>query len=78
MAGAAGVPVRKEAGVRRAWPAGAQRLPLHDSCPRWQGQPDDWLASMEETADQTERRRSAWPCSKLLDLLSPDLTRIGR
>jgi hypothetical protein len=51
--------------------------PLHESCPRWRGQPDDRLASMEETADQTERRRSTWPCSRLLELLSPDLTRIG-
>jgi hypothetical protein len=51
--------------------------PLHHDCPRWQGQPDDWLASMEETAEDTERRRSTWPCTKLLDLLSPDLTRIG-
>ena len=51
--------------------------PLYDRCPRWGGQPDDWLASMEETAEQTERRRSAWPCSRLLELLSPELTRIG-
>jgi hypothetical protein len=51
--------------------------PLHDQCPRWHGQPDDWLASMEETTEQTERRRSSWPCSRVLDLLSPDLTRIG-
>jgi hypothetical protein len=51
--------------------------PLQESCPRWSGQPDDRLASMEETAEQTERRRSTWPCSRLLDLLSPDLTRIG-
>jgi hypothetical protein len=51
--------------------------PLHAGCPRWRGQPDDWLASMEESAEQTERRRSAWPCSRLLDLLSPELTRIG-
>lgn len=51
--------------------------PLQDTCPRWQGQPDDQLASMEESAEQTELRRSTWPCSRLLDLLSPDLTRIG-
>ena len=51
--------------------------PLYTNCPRWQGQPDDWLVSMEESARETERRRSAWPCSRLLDLLSPDLTRIG-
>jgi len=51
--------------------------PLHESCPRWRGQPDDRLASMEETAEQTEPRRSTWPRSRLLELLSPDLTRIG-
>ena len=51
--------------------------PLYDGCPRWRGQPDDRLASMEETAAETERRRSTWPCSRLLELLSPDLTRIG-
>ncbi len=51
--------------------------PLYNSCPRWRGQPDDRLASMEETTAETERRRSSWPCSRLLDLLSPDLTRIG-
>jgi hypothetical protein len=51
--------------------------PLQEGCPRWHGQPDDLIASMEETAEQTERRRSTWPCSRLLDLLSPDLTKIG-
>jgi hypothetical protein len=51
--------------------------PLHEICPRWAGQPDDRLASMEETAEQTDRRRATWPCSRLLELLSPDLTRIG-
>jgi hypothetical protein len=51
--------------------------PMHDRCPRWRGQPDDWLASLEETAEQTERRRAGWPCSRLLELLAPNLTRIG-
>jgi len=51
--------------------------PLHEGCPRWRGQPDDRLAIMDETTEQTERRRSTWPCSRLLELLSPDLTRIG-
>jgi len=50
--------------------------PLHDQCPRWGG-PDDYLAVMEETPEQTERRRSAWPCSRVMELLSPDLKRIG-
>lgn len=51
--------------------------PLYDACPRWRGQPDDRPASMEETTAETERRRASWPCSRLLELLSPDLTRIG-
>lgn len=51
--------------------------PLHADCPRWRGQPDDWLASLDETAEQTERRRSVWPCSRLLDVLSPEVRRIG-
>jgi hypothetical protein len=50
--------------------------PLYDQCPRWDG-PDDYLAVMEETPDKTERRRSAWPCSRIMELLSPDLKRIG-
>jgi hypothetical protein len=50
--------------------------PLYDKCPRWDG-PDDYLAVMEETPEQTERRRGAWPCSGLADLLSPELRRIG-
>jgi hypothetical protein len=60
----------------RGRPARSQ-CPLRQNCPRWRGQPDDWLARMEETAEQTERRRSAWPCSRLLELLSPELGRIG-
>lgn len=51
--------------------------PLHDSCPRWRGQPDDWAASLDETIAATDLRRGSWPCSRLLELLSPDLTRIG-
>jgi hypothetical protein len=41
------------------------------------GQPDDRLATLTETMAETERRQAAWPCSALLDLLTPDLTRIG-
>jgi hypothetical protein len=52
------------------------RCPLYSECPRWHG-PDDYLAVMEETAEETERRRAAWPCSRLADLLSPELRRIG-
>jgi hypothetical protein len=51
--------------------------PLAGSCPRWEGQPDDWSSSLEETSGETERRRASWPCSRLLELLSPELTRIG-
>jgi hypothetical protein len=51
--------------------------PLHDACPRWHGQPDDWAAMLEEPGAETDRRRAAWPCSRLLDLLSPELTQIG-
>jgi hypothetical protein len=50
--------------------------PLHAKCPRWGG-PDDYLAVMEETPEQTEARRAAWPCSRLADLLSPELRNIG-
>jgi len=67
---------RRPACAPRSRPARSE-CPLHDRCPRWRGQPDDWLAALEETAEDTERRRSSWPCSRLLDLLSPDLTRIG-
>lgn len=51
--------------------------PLYDRCPRWRGQPDDRAAILAETAGETERRRATWPCSRLLDLLAPDLTRLG-
>ena len=50
--------------------------PLHGECPRWSG-PDDYLAVMDETPEQTERRRAAWPCGRLADLLSPELRSIG-
>jgi hypothetical protein len=32
---------------------------------------------MDETLEQTETRRAAWPCTRLADLLSPELKRIG-
>jgi hypothetical protein len=51
--------------------------PLYARCPRW-AQPDDYVAAMEETLEQTEQRRAAWPCSRLARLLSPDLDHIGR
>jgi hypothetical protein len=51
--------------------------PLFDACPRWRGQPDDHTAALTETAEQTERRRAGWPCTRLLDLLGPTTRRIG-
>ena len=50
--------------------------PLYRGCPRWSG-PDDYLVVMDEPPEQTERRRSTWPCTRLADLLSPDLEHIG-
>jgi len=50
--------------------------PLYHLCPRWDG-PDDYYSVMEETPEQTEQRRSAWPCSRLAGLLSPELRHIG-
>ena len=50
--------------------------PLHHGCPRWDG-PEDYYAVMEETEEQTERRRSAWPCTRIAGLLSPDLRHLG-
>lgn len=51
--------------------------PLYQECPRWSG-PDDYTAALEETVEATERRRAAWPCSRLLDLLGPQTHTIGR
>src|SRR6266536_1167522 len=53
------------------------QCPLVDRCPSWRG-PDDRLLSLEETIEETERRRTAWPCSRLLDLLGPETRRISR
>jgi hypothetical protein len=50
--------------------------PLYHGCSRWT-EPDDELLSFEETLDQTDARRAAWPCSRLLDLLAPGVSRIG-
>jgi hypothetical protein len=49
---------------------------MHARCPRWDG-PDDFLAAMDETHEETERRRAGWPCTRLLGLLSPELGHIG-
>lgn len=50
--------------------------PLFERCPRWT-QPDDRDLTLYETFDETERRRAEWPCSRVLDLLGPDLRSIG-
>jgi hypothetical protein len=55
----------------------ASPCPLHERCPRWHGQPDDHAACLTETLAETERRQATWPCSTLLDLLSPDLSMLG-
>jgi hypothetical protein len=44
--------------------------PLFGQCSRWTG-PDDFLLSLEEDTEATERRRASWPCSRLLGLLGP-------
>lgn len=50
--------------------------PLYAGCGRW-NEPDDYRLSLEETLEQTERRRARWPCGRLLELLGPDTSRIG-
>ena len=55
----------------------ASDCPLYQGCPRWHGQPDDRQASLTETVAQTEARRVTWPCSAVLDVLTPDVSRIG-
>lgn len=50
--------------------------PLYASCDRWAG-PDDERLSLDESIEETEARRAAWPCSRLLDGLSPGVSRIG-
>lgn len=64
-------------GCRPRGPAAHSDCPLYDRCPRWFG-PDDFEASLEESFDEIERRRAAWPCSRVLDLLGPETRRIGR
>jgi hypothetical protein len=57
--------------------SGRSDCPLFEGCPRWNGQPDDRTAILAETAEQTEHRQSSWPCSRLLGVLDPTVTRIG-
>jgi hypothetical protein len=51
--------------------------PLQSSCPRWPTGVDDREAIFEETLEQTEVRRAAWPCSRILDALEPGVNRIS-
>jgi hypothetical protein len=51
--------------------------PLQRTCPRWRESLDDRQAIFEETLEQTEARRAAWPCTRLLDLLAPGVSRIS-
>jgi hypothetical protein len=51
--------------------------PFQEDCSRWRGEPDDHLAILDETLEQTEARQASWPCSRLLDLLTPEVTRIS-
>jgi hypothetical protein len=51
--------------------------PLFNECPRWE-QGDDRLLSLDENVEDTEQRRALWPCSRLLDLLDPDVNWFGR
>jgi len=50
--------------------------PLFSACPRWQER-DDLELSFQEDFEQTERRRAAWPCSRLLDLLDTEIDWVG-
>jgi hypothetical protein len=50
---------------------------LFAACPRWE-QADDQELSASEDFEATERRRASWPCSRLLDLLDPQVDWIGR
>lgn len=51
--------------------------PIEGNCPRWRAGVDDREAIFTETLDQTEARRAAWPCSRILNLLGPGVTRIS-
>jgi hypothetical protein len=51
--------------------------PFYRVCQRWRGQVDDRIAIMDETLGQIEAWRSAWPCTRILNLLTPEVTRIS-
>lgn len=72
--------LRFRSGPRAACaPAGRSlrsECPLYSGCPRWQ-QRDDLELSLQEDFEETERRRAAWPCSRLLDLLDAEVDWVG-
>lgn len=51
--------------------------PIASHCPRWGSDIDDRLAIFDETLAQTEARRAAWPCSRVMNVLAPGVTRIS-
>lgn len=77
VACSATVPVGQGAGLRarRSAPRAASAA-LYETCDRW-SEPDDYRLSLEETVEQSERRRARWPCSRLLELLGPGISRVG-
>lgn len=50
---------------------------MYSSCPRWQ-QGNDKDLSLYEDFEATERRRAAWPCSRLLDVLDTGVNWVGQ
>jgi hypothetical protein len=50
--------------------------PFAAQCPRWQLPDDDYVRSLDESVEETEFRRADWPCSRLLELLGPTVSRI--
>lgn len=51
--------------------------PFFDACPRW-NDPENFQVTVDHDTATAERRQRHWPCSRLLELLGPDITRIGR
>jgi hypothetical protein len=62
--------------ARQAIAPRAASAALYETCDRW-SEPDDYRLSLEETVEQSERRRARWPCSRLLELLGPGISRVG-
>jgi hypothetical protein len=50
--------------------------PLYAHCSRW-AESEDADLSLLETSQETERRQQRWPCTRLLELLDPEVERIG-